>query len=451
MNKRIVKYKCPYCDRRLEKDKLVKHVELVHYNMIPEDSSAMRLVFDYVNKKPKGYNGRCTICGKDTKWDENKGRYDRQCSDACRKKYVEIFEANMNRKLGVTRISNSAEGQERMLAHRKISGTYKFQNGISKTYTGSYEKKALEFMDKVMNIDPNDIITPGPVLEYIYEGKRHLYITDILYVPYNLVIEVKDGGANPNGRPMREYREKQIAKEDHIIKNTNYNYLRLTDNNLSQLLAVMADLKMQLNDNDGNKRVIHVNESIACMMNAPVIGINSPCSTYVVNYMQNNVFAGGPSEKKIGLSNNIKLTNMVAIDPKDGLLKQVEDDYLFDKDYSVYKIDKSPEQISDILKKHMNSKMDESTLYEMIFGHKKVTDDQICYEDCLTEVPDYYATLESLEKEFDRYLKDDEYSEKSFSECVMNINNNSSSYNNEDLIAKLDRLRKEVEEVVNNG
>lgn len=445
MNKRIIKYKCPYCDRRLEKDKLVKHVDSAHTNMIPEDSSALRLVFDYVNKKPKGYNGRCTICGNPTKWDENKGRYDRQCCDVCRKKYVEIFEANMNRKLGVTRISATANGQEKMLSHRKISGTYKFQNGISKTYTGSYEKKALEFMDKVMNIDPNDIMCPGPVLEYMYEGKKHLYISDIFYIPYNLVIEVKDGGSNPNSRPMREYREKQIAKEDHIIRNTNYNYLRLTDNNLSQLLAVMCDLKMQLNEDDENKRVIHVNESMATMMNAPVIGINSPCSTYVVNYMQNNVFAGGSSEKKIGLSNNIKLTNLVTIDSTDGVLKKVDDDFLFDKDYNVYKLDKSPEQISDDLKKFYHKKIDENTLYEIIFGHKKVSDDQICYEDCLVEVPDYYSTLESLGKEFERYLGDEDYTEKEFTECINNMNNSSNS----DILSKLDKIREEMEEISN--
>ena len=443
MSKRIVKYKCPFCDTRLEKDKLVRHVDTSHQDMIPKDSSPLRVVFDYVNKKPKGFNGRCTICGKPTGWDENKGRYNRQCSDACRSKYTELFETNMKNKLGVARISSTANGQEKMLANRKISGTYKFQNGISKTYTGTYEKNALEFMDKVMNINPNDIITPGPVLEYVYEGKKHLYITDMLYVPYNLIIEVKDGGSNPNNRPMREYREKQIAKEDHIIKNTNYNYLRLTNNNLSQLLAVMADLKMQMNDNvEGEKRVIHVNEAMGCMMNAPVIGINSPGSAYVVNYMQNNVFAGGRTDRKIGLSNNIKLTNLVTRD-EDGELKKVDDDFLFDKDYSVFKIDKSPEQISDDLKKFMNKKIDENTLYRAIFGHDMVTSDQIQYEDCLTEVTDYYHTLNTLKEEFDKYLSDENYTDEDFAHNV----NNSIKGKEDNILEKLDRLRKEIEEV----
>ena len=445
MNKRVVRYKCPFCEKRMEKDKLVRHIDDKHLEMVPEDSSPLRLVFDYVNKKPKGYNGRCTICGKETRWDENKGRYDRQCSDACKKLYIKQFEANMNNKLGVTRISSTSDGQMKMLANRKISGTYKFRNGVSKTYTGTYEKKALEFMDKVLNIDPDDIICPGPVLEYIYEGKKHLYITDMLYVPYNLVIEVKDGGKNPNGRPMREYREKQIAKEEYIIKNTNYNYLRLTDNNLSQLLAVFADLKLQMNENNGEKRVIHVNESMATMVNAPVIGINSPGSAYIVNYSQNKVFAGEESEhRKIGVVNNIKLQNMVTRDD-DGVLKKVDNDYLFDKDYNIYKINsKSAIQISDELKKHMNSKIDENTLYKLIFDHDKVTDDQICYEDCLSEIPDYYATMEALETEFDKYLSNEDYSDDSFKDNVSNIVGNKK---NDDILDKLDKLRKDIEEV----
>ena len=60
-------------------------------------------------------------------------------------------------------------------------------------------------------------MAPGPILEYDHEGKTHLYITDFYYQPYNLIIEVKDGGDNPNKRNMPEYRQKQIEKEKYII------------------------------------------------------------------------------------------------------------------------------------------------------------------------------------------------------------------------------------------
>ena len=36
------------------------------------------------------------------------------------------------------------------------------------------------------------------VKRYMYNGKEHVWITDFLYEPYNLVFDIKDGGDNPN-------------------------------------------------------------------------------------------------------------------------------------------------------------------------------------------------------------------------------------------------------------
>ena len=261
-SKRNVTWKCPFCDKRFDREKLVIHVDDKHENEIPEGFTALRYVFHYVNKRPLDYHGRCTECKGPTPWDEEVGRYKRQCGKkACHDSYVKRFEDNMVKKKGYTRETSTQEGLERMLKNRKISGQYTFQNGEKKDYVGSYEKKCLEFMDKVMNIDPNDILSPGPVLEYKYEGKKHYYISDFYYQPYNLVIEVKDGGDNPNTRNMEEYRRKQIAKEEYIIKNTDFNYIRLTNNDFGQLMSIFADLKMQLVDNSKD-RVIHVNEAV---------------------------------------------------------------------------------------------------------------------------------------------------------------------------------------------
>lgn len=262
MAKRIVYYKCPFsCNNKYEREKLVRHVDNKHQDELPEGFSALRYVFHYVNNKPLEYHGRCTECKGPTPWDENVGRYKRQCGkQECHDSFVRKFEENMVKKTGHKRVTETQKGLEEMLKKRKISGKYTFQNGKQKEYVGTYEKKCLEFMDKVMNIDPDDILAPGPTLEYILDGKKHYYITDFYYQPYDLIIEVKDGGDNPNKRNMPEYRKKQMAKEKFIIDNTDYNYIRLTNNDMSQLLAVMADLKMQLVDGS-NDRVIHVNEA----------------------------------------------------------------------------------------------------------------------------------------------------------------------------------------------
>lgn len=373
MATRNVTYKCPFCDKRFNRADLVIHIEEVHPYELPKDFTALRYVFNYVNKKPLSYHGKCTECGGPTPWDENAGRYKRQCgSKKCHDSYVKKFEDNMIRTTGNTRISQTEDGQKKMLANRKISGTYKFKNGKEKTYTGSYEKKALEFMDLVMNIDPDDLMCPGPILEYKFEGKKHIYITDFYYQPYDLVIEVKDGGDNPNKRNMPEYRAKQIAKEEYIIKKTNYNYLRLTDNNLQQLLAVFMDLKMQLVNNTNN-RVIHVNEQMGtCMSIAPVAGLEDSDAYITLEPKQNNVFSAiigaNNGKKRFGLSRD---TNK---------LEEVSDDYKILG--TKYKIPIDRKSLSENISKLIENdvELDYKSLYKLVTCSTLYTDDQIKLE-----------------------------------------------------------------------
>ena len=375
-------YKCPFCDSRYNRSDLVDHVVDKHDDEIPDGYTATRVVYDYVNKKPAGYNGKCTECGGPTRWDENKGRYDRQCSNPkCKESYLKRFEENMVKKTGHKRISETEEGQKKMLANRKISGYYTFRDGTKKSYCGSYERKALEFMDKILEINSYDILCPGPILKYKLDDKTHMYITDFYYIPYNLIIEVKDGGDNPNTRNMPEYRAKQIAKEKYIIENTNYNYIRLTDNKLNQLISVFADLKMQLVD-DSNERVVHVNESLDPIhefMNGltagRVPGI-SDSDAYIVNYTGNKVFAGEPSEAytKYAVSKGRNFNSVIAIDNNGVVSKLV--DFKPSKP-KVYKLDKSIEEISNTLSSIIGTSMTDKQFYEAVTGSQLLFDGQI--------------------------------------------------------------------------
>ena len=415
--KRTVTYKCPYCTRRFTREDLVLHVQDEHEDMIPEGFTPFRLVFNYVNKKPLSYHGKCTECGGPTPWDENKGRYDRQCEKkACKESYVKKFEENMMRTRGVTRISATEEGQKQMLANRKISGTYVMSDGAKKTYTGSYELKALEFMDKVMHIKSSDILCPGPILEYSFEGKTHIYITDFYYQPYNLIIEVKDGGDNPNKRNMPEYRAKQIAKEQFIIKHTNYNYLRLTNNDFSQLLAVFANLKMQMVENTG-ERVIHINENkfLTEMMNAlnsgKVVGLKDS-DAYIVNYMQNNVFSDDTYNNayKVGISNSIRLDNIFGPD-ENGKFNKIDESTIKIADF--YKIPISVGEASSKLHSYIGSNVSNTFVYETLFNKKMYTHDQIMIESGVEKVKSFAELLSEAQKEFVSFL---EYSNLDFSE-----------------------------------
>lgn len=250
---------CPLCRRKDFKDKLIRHIEKDHEDIIGE-ISAEQFLYD----KTHPASGKCIVCGNKTDWNEKTGKYHRVCSNPrCKEELRAKFKKNMIRVHGKVSLLDDAAHQAKMLAHRSISGTYVYSDGTKFTYTGSYEHKAIEFMDKVLHCNSKDIIMPGPVIDYTDQyGNSRQWITDIYYVPYNLIIEVKDGGDNPNNRQMDEYRAKQVSKEAELIKLGEYNYLRLTDNKFVQLMEVLALLKDQeINDPTTTNKVIRINES----------------------------------------------------------------------------------------------------------------------------------------------------------------------------------------------
>lgn len=406
-------YKCPFCDKRFIREDLVNHITDNHESELPEGFSPFRYVFHYVNKKPLTYHGICTECKGPTDWDEERGRYKRQCNKkSCYESYIKKFESNMQRVKGVKRISQTDEGQLKMLANRKISGTYRFSDGGEKTYTGSYERQALEFMDKVLNVDSKDVITPGPILQYQFNGTTKAYITDIYYQPYNLIIEVKDGGNNPNKRNMPEYRAKQIAKEKFVINHTDYNYLRLTDNKMDQLLIAFALLRNKMEENSED-RVIQVNENslvnefMSMMYYAPVRGFrdNDQCA-YIVNYMQNNVFHNtdydnygeeDEQDESFAISRYYNFCEYYIMN-KDGILEKKTS---FDIDNitrrnKVVKVNNISEEMFRILDNKIGDKVDNNFLYETVFGKKFYNTDQIYTESNIEVLPEYSKHLDIL-------------------------------------------------------
>lgn len=283
--KTMRKYKCPYCDYKGTRNELIDHVDDMHSSLLPEGYTAARAIYDFINKKNYGI---CMICkSKVYKWNDKINRYYNICDNAkCRKIVRERALKNHIKIYNKPHLLNDPEQQEKMLAARKISGTYTFSDGGKVTYTGSYEKKCLEFMDQVMEIPSKDIQAPGPILKYRYEGKEHFWITDIYYIPANLLIEVKDGGSNPNNRSMPSYREKQIAKETMITDLGTFNYIRLTNNDFSQLLDIFADMKNAALTDQNSSPTIHVNEEVGGLP------ANKPSEAYIVPFGMNNVFDG---------------------------------------------------------------------------------------------------------------------------------------------------------------
>ena len=259
------RYNCMYCNNRMERQDLIKHINKVHSDMIPENYSAERLVYDNINKIVDGH-GTCRVCKKPTKWNENNNKYDILCDNPkCKEALRELYKKNMLRVRGTYNILNNPEQQKLMLSHRKISGEYKHTDGGIIQYTGDYERKFLEFMDTFLNIPSKEIISPGPTIEYYYHGEKHFYIPDFILPTYNLIIEIKDGGDNVNGKntpSMIASREKTLEKERIITDKGEYNYLRLTNNQFEQLIDIFMQIKdLAINGEFDSKRVVRVNEN----------------------------------------------------------------------------------------------------------------------------------------------------------------------------------------------
>lgn len=370
------KYKCEFCNYRGTKAELVDHVEEKHPEMIPKEYTAARMVFNYINKKD---HGTCIVCGKETEWREDLWRYDR-IHPKCNESYTRYMRSNMKKVYGKENLLNDPEQQEKMLKNRSISGTYKFSDGGTKEYVGSYEKKTLEFLDKVLHVQSSDLQCPGPVIEYRHNKQTHFWITDIYYIPLNLVIEVKDGGDNPNTRQMEEYREKQLEKEEAIKKGNTYNYLRLTNNNFEQLMFMIADLKSNLLD-DKDTKVIHVNETggnTAVGMAMAPSGANDFAVLMPYRNPENNLMS-------IAFKNNNE-EDIYIIDDETNEIKKESMEYVRRGSYAMYKYKKNLDM--ELFGKYTDKKYSEKVIprqkdffYNILTGRNLLTDDQLDYDE----------------------------------------------------------------------
>ena len=357
------KYKCPFCEYKDIRTNLADHVNKKHQELIPENYTADRVIYDSINGKNYG---TCMICKSHvTEWNDKINRYYNLCDNPkCRAKVREIALQRHMKVYNKPTLLNDPEQQEKMLANRRISGTYIFTDGTKMTYTGKYERSALEFMDKVLEIPAKDIQAPGPVLEYEYGGKTHKWITDIYYIPANLLIEVKDGGSNPNNRSMETYREKQVAKEEMVTNLGKFNYVRLTNNNFAQLLDVLADIKNEYisSSDDNHKMKIHINEEVGGL--PP----HRPPEAYVIPYGMNNTFSGYAYTDD-------NLDKIITVDDEGNILPLVESEFRnkFDCDkVLIYSESDSKEKINKIHEYIENRNIPHNQFYfiELLSGRK---------------------------------------------------------------------------------
>lgn len=238
---------CKFCDQFFyDIADLVAHVEKEHYELIPEDMDAWQFTY-FIRTGKKA--GSCIICKKPTTWNDKTHKYNRFCNNPkCKKKYVETFQKRMIGKYGKTNLLNDPVQQRLMLARRKISGKYLWRDHVHESvYTGSYEKSFLEFLDKILNFDPEDVISPSPhTYYYTYNNESHFYIPDFYITSLNLEVEIKDGGSNPNTmkKIVEVDKEKEKLKDAIMSSNRNtFNYIKIVDKKNEKLLSYLEKAK----------------------------------------------------------------------------------------------------------------------------------------------------------------------------------------------------------------
>lgn len=240
---KVNSFKCPLCPKKyVSKQSLYDHLDSEHKEQLNGLSPA-HFYFDWRNKNTT-HKGKCIQCGKPTEFNEDTEKYDRLCSEKCKKAYREEFKKRMLKKYGKTTLLNDPEQQKKMLANRKISGTYIWTDGTKFTYTGTYEKDCLEYLDKILQFKSTDIMFPAPqIFKYKSEGKEHFYIPDGYIVPYKIIIEVK--GTN-NHYQQRDYETKEKIKDKILTESQeefDYTYVKVINKNYDDLLETIENIR----------------------------------------------------------------------------------------------------------------------------------------------------------------------------------------------------------------
>jgi hypothetical protein len=222
------------------------HYDTKHHDQLPEGVIGEEFHYQQVTGKT---HGNCIVCKQPTKWNIKTHKYHRFCEKPeCKQKYREEFKKRMIGKYGKITLLNDPEKQKEMLANRKISGSYIFQDGSAKTYTGTYEKDFLEFLDEMLDWDSKDVESPSPhVYRYTYEGQEKFYIPDMYLYSLNREIEIKDGGDNPNQHHKIQDvdKVKEGLKDKLLASIPNVNYLKIVNKENNKFLLYLDKVKEQ--------------------------------------------------------------------------------------------------------------------------------------------------------------------------------------------------------------
>lgn len=255
---KVNSYRCVVCGLKFTTlKKWGAHMAKEHPDVIfPEYSDARYFYFQLTGKKV----GSCIICKSETEWNEGTQKYARFCDNPeCKEKYRNIFKNRMINKHGKVHLLNDPDQQRKMLAAKKNSGKYKFNDGSEIGYHSSYELDFLRMLDRFFAFSGDDIMSPSPHT-YYYDYKnlndkenegRKFYIPDFYIPSANLEIEIKQS-TNNHHKMLRIDKVKELCKDEMMKTLPEVNYFKILEKDYTAFYDYLEDLNdvVELADND---------------------------------------------------------------------------------------------------------------------------------------------------------------------------------------------------------
>lgn len=270
--RKVTSYKCPECGMSYKTlSGWGDHVRRLHPEIVPKGWSDARFFYYTLTGKSEG---SCIQCHQPTEWNEATGKYSRYCNNPkCKQDYCKMAKQRMIDKYGKPHLLDDPDKQREMLKAKKNSGEYKFSTGGKVGYVCSYERDFLMTCDIVLGLKATDIISPSPHnYVYMYEGKPHIYIPDFYIPDFNLEIEIKDGGDNPNmHHKIQEVdKVKEKLKDQVMIANPSVNYFKVVNKKYDDFYDFILNCKNAIDDD----KLKQVQSKITAIQQPAVEGIS---------------------------------------------------------------------------------------------------------------------------------------------------------------------------------
>jgi len=352
---------CPFCRQYFSKKSLaVAHIEKMHADRLEADGlDASQELYLMTHTS---LHGKC-MCGCDTptEWNYKTGKpYKVSPDPKCRERIYQIAQARSLKATGHDQhtLMRDMEHQKEMLHNRRISGKYTFVDGGVVEYTGRLELSFLQFCDKVVDL-PSYAIQGSPENFEYYDPKTdttRTYIPDYYLPDYNLIVEIKDGGAKPNGnKAFIEDTKYKVALKDAAMKAQNkYNYIRISGSNYGPFLEALYQIVHEQEPDEKKRRALIVITETACMEDME--DADHTCQDEVIDPTKVKLIIGYMEGTHIpayvAITDSIFGMYWYLSNYEDQTLKKVlSDDEIFQKGgYRIFKCIANKESVSNVFK-----------------------------------------------------------------------------------------------------